>query len=114
MRAIFVGVIGLTLFVHPTFAAEAGTCSAALSELTSQWDAMAFPAPSKPSQAQVVARGGGEVISGADYQRITSEMRFASLDCQAGQEASALQRIESAKALLAADKPKGFVAERSN
>lgn len=111
MRVIFAGLIGLTLFAIPGYAGAAGTCSEALADVGSQWSALGFPAPSKPMQAQVIGRGG-RVISGVDYTKAATELRFAAADCQAGQETAALQRLDSVKATIeAANRSTGMVAE---
>jgi hypothetical protein len=76
-----------------------GACSAALDELGQTWNRLGFNEPSKPAQMRVLG-SSGRTISGQDYGYITSQIRWAAVDCRNGSDAEALARIHRVKIVL--------------
>ena len=69
------------------------SCEATLKHVTAQWDAIGFATPTKPSQAQVVARDG-HVASGPEVTWLGGQLRHAAQDCALGRDADGLQRLD--------------------
>ncbi len=95
-------VISLGVSALPTHAqaAPGGSCQGALSALLSEWNAIAFEPPSKPGQANVAGKDG-HVTSGGDYNYMTGLIRKASMECDRGEAASAMQHINAVHDRLA-------------
>lgn len=80
-------------------AAGAPSCRPAVQALTSEWDAIGYPEPSKPMQAHVVGRLGHENSGGeVNYMRV--QLREAVQDCDLGRDEPALHRVAAIRALL--------------
>ncbi|MGO8916133.1 MAG: hypothetical protein ACLQJR_09520 [Stellaceae bacterium] len=102
MRAVAIGIIGLAL-IGPAVAAEpaltGGACVQALKTLQDEWQAVGYPMPMKPAQAQVMGRDG-QVATSGQVNYLRGQIRRASQDCEGGNDASALQRIADVRSRL--------------
>ena len=105
-RALLILPLGLTLSGLGGHAASAQTqapassCAAALSSLMSEWQAIGFTEPSKPSQMIVVGRDGNTTTAGRFYY-MRQLIRGSARDCEAGREQDAMQNINAAHVVLA-------------
>jgi hypothetical protein len=84
--------------VHPAQAAGPA-CTTALDQLMSQWQAIGFAEPSKPTQ-QVVAGRHGYTTSGGQFNYLRQQIRVASQYCEGGRDAEALQHIDTVRGIL--------------
>jgi hypothetical protein len=71
---------------------QGSSCAATLNQITAQWDAIGFATPTKPSQAQVIARDG-HVASGPEVTWLAGQLRHAAQDCSLGRDADGLRRL---------------------
>jgi hypothetical protein len=114
MRALAIGIIGLAL-IGPAAAAESGeargACQQALNALQSEWQAIGYPMPAKPAQAQVVARDG-RVATAGQVNYLRGQIQLATKECAAGNTASALQRVAAIRNRL--ETPTTMAATRSS
>jgi hypothetical protein len=113
MRAIAIGLVGLALIGPATAAQPAmagGACVQALQALQDQWQAIGYPVPMKPAQAEVVAQDG-RVASAGQVNYLRGQIRLASQECQNGNDASALQRVADIRSHL--DAPRTETAKSS-
>ena len=75
------------------------SCRDAVKSLGAEWDAIAYPEPSKPMEAIVHGRNGHQ-SSGSDILYMRTEIRHAVEDCDVGRNDAALRRVEAVQALL--------------
>ncbi|HVJ52556.1 MAG TPA: hypothetical protein VM689_08850 [Aliidongia sp.] len=75
------------------------SCHAAVKSLTSEWDAVAFPEPSKPMQAHVFGHLGHE-NSGSEVDFMRTQIRLAVEDCDVGREEAAQHRVATVRSIL--------------
>jgi hypothetical protein len=102
MRSLLIATFGLALLGQASIALAATpqrACAAPLNHLVDEWDAIAFLPPAKPAQAFVSGRDGYRT-SGIEFDYMVSQIRLASRDCQAGEDAAAIGRIEQVQRLL--------------
>ena len=104
-RALLILPLGLALSglgVHTTSAqtqAPASSCAAALNTLMSEWQAIGFTEPSKPSQMVVLGRDGHSTTAGRFYY-MRQLIRGSGRDCEAGREQDAMQHIDAVRVAL--------------
>lgn len=103
MRAVAIGIIGLTL-IGQAAAAQSGqagaACQQALNALQSEWQAIGYPMPTKPAQAQVVAQDG-RVATAGQVNYLRGQIQLAAKECEDGNTASALRRVAAVRSRLA-------------
>ncbi len=100
MRAIAIGLISLAFIAPAAAAAPAGSsCAAPLRVLQDQWQAVGYPVPTKPAQAQVMARNG-QVATGAQVTYMRTQLLVATQECSNGNDQAALQRIAEVQGWL--------------
>ena len=75
------------------------SCRSELAGLQAKWDAIGYGMPANASAALVHGRDGYQNTSGqVNYMR--TQIRLAHQDCNAGDDAAALQRIATVQNLL--------------
>src|SRR4051812_5132506 len=101
MRLFLIGATAAAL-LGPVALAQSGLdhpCRLALQALMRDWNAIAFPTPSKPAQAHVRGRYGHDV-TGGQFTYMQDQIRFASADCDKGNEDAVRKRIAIVRDLL--------------
>ena len=107
MRMLALAAVGSLAFMQAAVAGQSGSspeasnavCNQSLAALTAEWDAAAYPAPSKPAQYRVYG-AAGRAASAPDVAAMEREIRAAAQDCRNGDTAGAAQQIAAAQSLL--------------
>jgi hypothetical protein len=101
MRGYAVGLIGLALTGHgAAWATETGHgCHGTVSALTEEWNAIGFPAPSKPGQAYVIGKGNHR-SSPAEVNAMRAQIQEAVRACESGQDEVALKLADTVRSRL--------------
>lgn len=101
MRALaalaLLGLVG-QMGVAQAASSDAG-CKAELSALMNEWREAGYPVPQKPMASAVIGANGHR-NSGQEVLYMQSQLRYASVDCDAGNGAAALTRISAVHRLL--------------
>jgi hypothetical protein len=104
-RTAAVMAVGLALTGMAAPLAQAQTqasttsCATALDDLTSEWQAISFAEPQKPSQMIVTGRHGYTTTAGKFYY-MRQRIRDAARDCEAGRDTEAMRNIQLARGSL--------------
>ena len=93
--------LGLALsgFSHHAAQAQTPSCSVALNSLMAEWQSIGFAEPSKPSQ-MIVAGQHGYTTTGGQFNFMRQEIRAGARDCASGNDATAMQHINTVRELL--------------
>jgi hypothetical protein len=101
-RALLILPLGLALSAfgqHEVQAQPAPSCAAALDQLMSEWRAIDFAQPAKPTQ-MIVAGRHGYATTGGQYNYMVGQIRSGARDCEAGRDADALGHINTVRGIL--------------
>lgn len=98
-RALLVLPLGLTLAVHAAQAQPAPSCAAAFDSLMSEWRAIDFAQPGKPTQ-MIVAGRNGYTTTGGQYNYMVGQIRAGARDCEAGRDMDAMAHINAVHDVL--------------
>jgi hypothetical protein len=98
IQILSVAVILLGVSAGPAQAQsmQGDSCQGAMSALLSEWRAISFEPPSKPGQANVAGKDG-HVTSAGQFNYMAGLIREASMECDRGDAAAAMQHINAVR-----------------
>jgi len=93
------GASAQTAAQAPAQAAAPAICKQQLADLEKTWREVLPFSPQKPSPAQVAGRQG-HTHPGIEYNYMSTQMRQARQDCDAGREHEAMLRMDVVRAIM--------------
>jgi hypothetical protein len=92
--------LGLALLTYHAARAEtAPSCAAALDSIMSEWRAIDFAQPTKPTQ-MIVAGRHGYTTTGGQFNFMLGQLRAGARDCEAGRDVEAMTHINTVRGIL--------------
>jgi len=104
VSTVLASLLGGFLIVQPATlqVSQPASCQPVIEAFSAKWRDAGFPAPSKPSAAQVYG-AHGLVRSGPEVTLITRNLQRASIECERGHDQAAINLIMAADHVLDPD-----------
>lgn len=96
--ALTLATVGMST-AAPVPSAPATTCQQQLNDLGQTWSDVLPFSPAKPAQARVLGRQG-HAHGGMEYNYMVSQFRQAAAACAAGEEHTAMLRLDTVRAIM--------------